>query len=181
MKYIFDFDDVLVHTTKKIKEHTYSVLEKAGVSRGLSEEYIEKERRSLFSLKKMLAHFSVSESLYEEIMKETKNFVNNELVEIVKKIGKSDCYIITYGDKEFQMEKIKRAGIESLFSEIIVVLESKKEAVEKICAQHRDEKVIFIDDKAKHFKDLDFVKYPNLKTILYDEKSFKKVTIEINK
>ena len=39
-----------------------------------------------------------------------------------------------------------------------------------------NEEVIFVDDKAKHFEDLDFKKYPNLKTVLYDDKGFEKLS-----
>ena len=99
---------------------------------------------------------------------------------IIKKLGKENCYIVTLGNEEFQRDKIKRAGIESLFFKIVVVWGSKKEAVEKICAKHINEKVIFIDDKAKYFEDLDFKKYPNLKTILYNERGFEKVLFRDN-
>src|SRR3989344_5835061 len=73
------------------------------------------------------------------------------------------------------LSKSKSTGLESFFSDIIIVAGSKKEAVEKICAKYKDEKVIFIDEKAKYFEDLDFVKYPNLKTVLYDEKGLEKL------
>ena len=166
MKYIFDFDDVLSHTTKRFKEHVIPVLEKDGVSRNQIEEYFKSEQWNLFSFKKMLAHFSLSD-LYEEIMQEVKFFTNKELVREIEKIGKHNCYIVTYGDEEFQLDKIERTGIASLFSEIIVVSRSKKEAVEKLAGKHRDEEVVFIDDKSQNFEDLDFEKYPNLKTILF--------------
>jgi FMN phosphatase YigB (HAD superfamily) len=179
MKFIFDFDDVLFHTNNEneFRGNIYSKLEKVGISRDLVKEYIERERESKdsFSLKKMLIHFSVPESLYEEIMHECKNFVNKELLEIIKKLGKKNCFILSYGQKEYQQDKIKRAGIIPLFSEITITLGSKKEAVEKICAKHKGERVIFIDDKARHFEDLDFKKYPNLETILYDEQGFEKL------
>ncbi|OGI66512.1 hypothetical protein A3H53_02740 [Candidatus Nomurabacteria bacterium RIFCSPLOWO2_02_FULL_40_10] len=176
MKFIFDFDDVLFHTTKKFREHENAILEKAGISRETSMEYSKKERWNLFSLRKMLAHFSVPPELYEKIMEKSKNHVNEELREIIEKLGKPNCYLVTYGDEEFQLDKIKRSGIMPLFSEVIVVIGSKKEAIEKICAKYKNEKVIFVDDKAKHFEDLDFIKYPNLKTILYDERGLEKLT-----
>ena len=44
MKFIFDFDDVLVRTTKGFREHIYSTLEKVGVPRELGKKYLEKER-----------------------------------------------------------------------------------------------------------------------------------------
>src|SRR3990167_7630412 len=98
MKYIFDFDDVLSHTTKRFKEHVIPVLEKDGVSRSQIEEYFKSEQWNLFSFKKMLAHFSLSD-LYEEIMQEVKFFTNKELVREIEKIGKHNCYIVTYGDE----------------------------------------------------------------------------------
>lgn len=174
MKFIFDFDDVLFHTTKHFKENIYLSLEKAGISRNSVVEYLEKNP-NLFSLRKTLAHFSAPHGLYEEIMEESKIFVNNELIELIKKLGRSNCYIVTYGEEEWQNFKIKKTGLSELFSEIIVVPGSKKEAVEKICAKYKDEKVVFVDDRAKHFEDLDFKKYPNLKTILYDEKGLEKL------
>ena len=75
--------------------------------------------------------------------------------------------MITHGEKEYQLDKIKKTGITPLFSEIIVIQGSKKEAVERVCAKHKGEEVIFIDDRADRFADLDFKKFPNLKTILY--------------
>jgi FMN phosphatase YigB (HAD superfamily) len=174
MKFIFDFDNVLFHTTPGFREHVYTSLERVGISYDSSKEYLEKERLNLFSLKKMLIHFSATEDLYEEIMSENTNFVNDELLKVIRKIGKSNCYIVTYGEEEFQLDKIKKAGIDSFFCEIIAVPGSKKEAVEKICIKHNDEKVIFIDDTAKHFEDLDFKKHPNLQTIHYDEQGFDK-------
>jgi FMN phosphatase YigB (HAD superfamily) len=179
MKYIFDFDNVLFDTSKKFKEHMILVLEKIGVSPDSVRDYCDKERWNQFSLKKMLNHFSVKEDFYEKIMSKNKNFVNGELIEVIKKLGRSNCFILTYGDEEFQLNKIKRTGIGAHFVEIIVVSGSKEEAIEKICDKYKKEKVLFIDDKTKHFEDLDFKKYPNLKTIFYDENGLEKLKAEI--
>jgi len=167
MKFIFDFDDVLFHNTKLFKEHMYMSLEKTGIPRNTAEEYYKTVRVNRFWLKDFLHHFSLEKSMYEKLLNESKNFTNKELVTLMKKLGRENCYIVTHGNEEYQRDKIRKAGIESFFSEIIVVQENKKEAVEKICAKHKDEKVIFIDDKAHHFENLDFKKYPNLTTILY--------------
>ncbi len=172
MKFIFDFDDTLFHTSKSLRPQIFSVLEKVGISRDKIEDFIEKSRLNnklnrFFSLKKMLHHFNVREALYEEIMKDCENCVNEELIEIVKKIGKNDCYIVSYGDEEFQLDKINRTNIATLFSEIHIVSDSKKETIEAICVKHNKEKVVFFDDNDINFKDLDIKKCPNLKTILY--------------
>ena len=174
MKYIFDFDDVLFHNTKKFKEHMYITLEKAGISRDVAEKYYKTVRENQFWLKDFLRHFSLPESLYEKMMDETKGFTNKELLNVLRTLGKENCYIVTHGNEEYQRDKIRITGIEPLVSEIIVISDSKKNAVEEICARHSEETVIFIDDKEHHFKNLDFKKYPNLKTILYDENGTQK-------
>jgi len=180
MKFIFDFDDVLFDNTKQLKEYMYECLDKAGISRDIAEKYYKTVRENRFWLKDFLHHFSLTESMYEKILKKSKNFTNKELLTLVKKLGKENCYIVTHGNEEYQRDKIRITGIEPFFSEIFVISNSKKGAVEKICAKHKNEKVIFVDDKAKHFEDLDFKKYPNLKTILYDEKGLEKVLAEID-
>ncbi|HTE48889.1 MAG TPA: HAD family hydrolase [Candidatus Paceibacterota bacterium] len=174
MKVIFDFDGVLFNT-KEFLRHLYACLEREGVSNTSTNEYYNKVGGTQFSLKKLLSHFSVRANLYEEILGESKNFINKELLKIVRKLGRENCYMITHANKEWQLDKIKSTGIGSFFSEIIIVSESKKEAVEKICALNINEEVVFIDDKTKYFEGLDFKKYPNLKTILYDEKGLKKL------
>src|SRR6185503_4934100 len=120
MKFIFDFDDVLFHTSKRFKTHVIPILGKHGITSEQVVGYFKKEQWNKFSMRKMLASFSLHENLYEEVMNQNKNFVNEEVIEIIKEIHKKNCYIITYGDEEFQLDKITRAGIAPLFSEIIV-------------------------------------------------------------
>jgi len=181
MKYIFDFDDVIFQTTRRRKEFIYPFLEKLGISMNEIDEYYKKERGQNFSMKNLLKNFSLpEEEMYEKIMHNSEEFANKKLISVIKKLGKENCYIITYGDDEFQLDKIKRIGIEKLFSKIIVVSkDEKKKIIENICKKHKDEKVLFVDDKIKHFKNIDFKKHPNLKGILYDERGLEKIKAEI--
>jgi HAD superfamily hydrolase (TIGR01509 family) len=167
MKYIFDFDGVLFDASKTFRRHIFKVLEQAGVSQNLVEQYLENERWNCYSLNKMLKYFSVSENLYEEIMKIVPDLMNKELLKVIKEEGKNNCYLLSYGDKEYQTNKIKRAGVVNLFSKIIVVSGSKTEVIEELCALHKNENVVFVDDKKKHLDELDLAKCPNLKTILF--------------
>ena len=175
MKFIFDFDEVLLHTGKHYTEHAFQLLEKGGIPNNLVQEYYTKERLNLFSMKKLVQHFSLPEKLYEEIMSEISKYKNDKLLEIIQKLEKSNCFVLTFGEDEYQLDKIQRTGVGNLFSKIFVVQGSKKETIEKICTTYKNETVLFVDDKAKHFEDLDFEKYPNLKTILYDEQGLEKI------
>ncbi len=172
MKYIFDFDDVIFQTTKHRLDHMFPLLEKSGVSRDKMDEYYKEMRLAGFSLKNAISDLIKDgdldkEKLHDEIMSTGKNYINTELIEAIKKLGKDNCFLITHGGDEFQKEKINRAGVASMFLEIIILIGSKKKAVEDICERFKDETVIFVDDKPQYFEDLDFKKYPNLKTILY--------------
>jgi FMN phosphatase YigB (HAD superfamily) len=178
MKYIFDFDDVLFQTTRHRLEHMFIVLENAGIPKSEVEEYYKNGKNgevNRFSLKNLLTHFSLSENTYEEIMGNMEDFMNDALIKQIQKLGKKNCYLVTAGHKEFQLDKVTRSGIATFFAEIIVASGTKKEAVEKICADFKDEEVIFIDDKKHFFKDLDFKKHPNLKTILYTGQDLSKI------
>jgi len=170
MKYIFDFDDVIFETTRRRLEHVYPFLEERGIPVSEIDDYYKKVRGEQFSIKKLLKHFSLGEELYEEMMHGSETFANPELIELIKKMGKENCYLITYGDEDFQRDKIKILNVGSLFLEIIVVpTDEKRKLIEEICARYPDETVLFIDDKAKHFVNLDFKKYPKLRTVHWDK------------
>ncbi len=165
MKYIFDFDDVLFHMTKMRKQNLYPALGKKGVLVKDIDSYYAVARKNHFSLKDLIAHFSLPTELYEEIMAQVPNFRNEELLSVIRELGKENCFIVSYGNHEFQLDKITRSGIGDLFQEVLIVPGSKKEAVEAISEQYEKEEVYFFDDKAHHFEDLDLVKYANLRPI----------------
>ena len=184
MKLIFDFDDTL-SDTKRFKERLFSSLENIGIPRIIGEAEYEKIKSAgvCFSLKTFLNSILKAnnfnqkklQSLYEEISEIFPSLLDKNLIEIVKRLGRQNCYIVTYGDNEYQMEKIKKSGIISLFQEIYTTSTSKKEIVEQLCAKYSNEKIIFIDDKVHHFENLDIKKYPNLVPVLYDEKGLEKL------
>jgi FMN phosphatase YigB (HAD superfamily) len=174
-KYIFDFDDVLFFNTEKFKKHMYKCFEEIGVSYDTVKKYYAIEIEKGWTLPNLVASIiegekinSINkEELTEKIMGECKNFVNTELIDQIKKLEVKDCYMVTHGVKEYQLEKVSRTGLGPLFTQIFTVLDTKKGPVEMICKQFKDAEIVFVDDKEKRFEDLDFQKYPNLRTVLY--------------
>jgi FMN phosphatase YigB (HAD superfamily) len=174
-KYIFDFDDVLFLNTEKFKKHMYKCFEEIGVSYDTVKKYYKIEKEKGWTLHGLVASVLKGENitktdkkaLSEKIMGGCKNFVNNELIDQIKKLEVKDCYMVTHGVKEYQLEKVTRIGVGPLFTQIFTVLDTKKGPVEMICEQFKDDEVVFIDDKEKRFADLDFEKYPNLRKVLY--------------
>ncbi len=183
MKFIFDFDDVLFNSTKQLKKRIYMCLDKIGVSYDTAEVYYKEVRGGEFSLKNFISNLLAQEKIknikmedvYKDIMSKCPDFVNKELVEVVRSLGKENCYLVTYGEYEFNKAKVEKSGLAPLFCEVNIVPGSKKEIIYDICNRNKDDKVLFVDDKVKFFEDLDFKKYPNLKTILYDEQGLGKL------
>ena len=189
MKLIFDFDDVIMNTSLLKKKITSSFY-KLGVPKEIADNYYELRDKNIpFSLKLFLMSFLEKEKiksvsyleLYEKIMKICPDILNKEVVQIAQNAGKENSFIVTNGDKEFQMDKIKKSGIESFFSEIYITNGSKKDIVENICLKNLNEKVIFVDNKIEFFNDLDIERCKNLKTILYDVNGFENLVVEIKK
>ncbi|MBP6060459.1 MAG: hypothetical protein KA515_00420 [Candidatus Pacebacteria bacterium] len=183
MKFIFDFDDVLFNNTKEFKPYMYGILENAGIPRDVAEPYYQQVRVNQYWLKDLLKYFSLNENLYEKILDKNviEKFINHEVLSLVKNIGKENCFILSHGGEEFQLDKITKTDIKHLFSDVFVIFDTKTTTIEKICTTHPNEQVVFIDDKTKYFEGLDFVKYPNLKTILFDENGLEKLKIEVAK
>jgi FMN phosphatase YigB (HAD superfamily) len=181
MKLIFDFDYTLFDSSL-FKDHIFETLEQAGIGREVSQKYYNEVRENQFSLKNYLRDLGVAneDKVYETIMNTCPGFVKIEMLEIAKSLGIENCYIATNGDKDFQMAKIDRCGIASLFQEIYITPGSKKEFIERICEKFPNEKVIFADDRQRFFEDLNTEKYPNLKTILFDEHGLEKLKKEIS-
>ena len=177
MKYIFDFDRVLFNTSLFITGHIYPAFAELGVSKEEINRYFKEKGLKHFSLKGLIKNFSLEDGLYTRIMSGCKTLVNEDLIALVKRLGKENCYMLTFGEHEFQKEKIDRSGIADLFSEIFIVPNSKADVLRKICARHKDETVIFLDDKEEHFKGLGDI--PNLRTILFDEQGLAKLRLEM--
>ena len=168
MKYIFDFDDVLLFTTRHRKECIFPLVEQAGVSKEALEAYYAVARKERFSPHKLIQYFELPEALYEKIMAQLKDFLNLEVLALIQKLPKEDCFINSYGEEAYQKEKIERTEVDKFFSRVLIEpAVSKKETIENICLEFPNEQIFFIDDKSESFADLDTQKYPNLKTILY--------------
>jgi len=179
MKYIFDFDDVLFKNTEMLKPRMFQLIAVAGIDEEtIKGDYYRPEVRwQQFSLlnfiKKLFTAHNITgkdpKKLYEEIMSECHNFLNMDLVEEIKKLGKENCYIVTNGEDEFNWDKLRYSGILNYINEenVRVVPDTKKDAIKEICDLNRESRVLFIDDKAQFTQDINFADCPNLTTIVY--------------
>ncbi len=196
MKLILDFDDVLFNAgdfKKILFTRLEGYFENLSTGKHVSVADIqtrydlERLKDTPFALKSFLKSIfeEVHESslgvsiIYEEVMAQCHNCINDEVVAIVEKVGKKNCYIVTSGEREYQNDKIVRTGLGELVAQAIIVPGGKKEQIESLCRQFQDEEVIFVDDKNKYFTDIDMEVCKNLKTVLFNEHGLENLEAEI--
>jgi hypothetical protein len=172
MKVIFDFDDVLFNA-KAFKEMIFFELEKEGAVNVKEKYQIEREKKRSFDLKLFLRSCSFNEekvnSLYDTCISFSKDLANQEMVSIITKLGKENIFVLSQGAEQFQRDKID-ATLGNLLDaiHIIIVPDSKKDDIVRICNQFRNEGVIFVDDKVEFLNNLPVSDLPNLKTVLFN-------------
>src|SRR3989344_2820925 len=183
MKYIFDFDDVLFKNTEMLKPRMFQLIAVAGIDEEtIKGDYYRPEVRwQQFSLlnfiKKLFTAHNITgkdpKKLYEEIMSECHNFLNMDLVEEIKKLGKENCYIVTNGEDEFNNDKLKYSGILNYFKKyhVKIVPDDKGDVIEEICRENKNEKIFFFDDKTCFIDELKKRNIPNLTSVLYEGES----------
>jgi FMN phosphatase YigB (HAD superfamily) len=189
MKLLMDFDDT-VFNAGKFKQHLFYVAERYGVN-DIELLYKQaRERDTPFSLKKFLQEAMetasvdkavVLDQVYEEVMAVCDSCINEEVLQVVRSIGKSDCSMVTQGDREYQEDKIDRSGVREYFSQVIIVTRTKKDVVEEFCQRYPTQDIIFVDDKVKFFNDIDMEKCGNLKTVVFNEHGLENLTAEIER
>lgn len=170
MKIIFDFDDVLF-STKDFKDVLFSGLEKFGVSSELLANYYFEHREHFINPRNFYYNFihdnelDISSKELDDVLNSLfsglKRFLNQELIDIVKKFGPENCFIISAGDSDFQMEKIKSCEIDELFGEIHIIGKDKNEVIEGLMSKFKGDEFIFIDDNKENIENARLVSSKN--------------------
>lgn len=163
MKIFIDFDDV-VFDTKEFKNDLIKIFGENGISQKdffLSYksakkaapfyklenqvEFLNKagEIRNLKNLRRSLGIF----------MRDLKGYIFKDALNFLEKLSNRDLYILSYGDKDFQAEKIKNSKIAHYFKKIIITNKNKAKAIKDLISNPK-ENYFFIDDKIEHLKEM---------------------------
>lgn len=185
MKLVLDFDDVFFNA-KKFKYLFFTELERRGFT-NIEQKYLQdRKENKVFSLYvflvRVMAETSVStvDEVYQEIIMTASQCLNEQIADLVRKVGKENCIILTQGESRFQMDKVKSSGAHDLVSQVVVVDTKKGESLKEICSQYSDEEVIFVDDKLEFVNEAIGIDCKNLITVLYDDSGFINLTKELN-
>lgn len=186
MKVLFDFDDVIFNS-QGFKNFMFQVLKDRGCVNVKSLYENTRKNGQLFSLYDFIHEADntftseVQEEIYQQIIGISEHCINQEVFDSMKRLGKQNCYIVTSGEPRFQMDKIKRSIGSDAVQEVIVVGVSKAEVIHNLCRKHADEEIIFVDNDANFFKDIDMMQCENLKTVLFNENGIGNLEAELQK
>jgi FMN phosphatase YigB (HAD superfamily) len=185
MKIFIDFDDVLFNTNSFVED-----IEKIFAGHGVSEKVFKKYYREPKSEKesKIIRKYNPYEQIkrikasgirigaldksLKSFLKDTRKYLFKDGKKFLNKLKKEDLYVVSYGDRKFQMEKIKNSGIAKYFKKIVIADVSKAVGIRKILKCRNiipGEALIFIDDRAKFLEDIK-KSYPGMATFLFKRK-----------
>jgi len=182
MKIFIDFDDVLFNT-KLFYEGIKNVFFENGISEEIFKKYykdpeIEKKRgiiqkynpyKQIEKIGKIGIETKKLKRDFSNFIKNTSQYIFEDGIEFLEKMKNEDLYIISYGDRKFQNEKIINSGIAKYFKRISIAETTKAAAIRKILKDKKvkeGEALIFIDDRERFLRDIK-ESYPGMVTFLF--------------
>ncbi len=130
MNYYLDFDYTLFDT-HAFREELYKILEQNGLDKtylALTPEQKNNEQK-LLNIRELFTNLSISKNIpiesflvpLDELYSRCEEFVYDDTVEFLKYLKSKNhkLFILTWGEKEFQKEKIKASKLYDFFDEII--------------------------------------------------------------
>ena len=163
MNIFLDFDDTLFDV-KKFKRELFWIFH----TMGFSLDSVEVSYRESIKLNYLSGivyspkwhfrilcekhHVRVNMSMYKKIEdfldNDFSHYVFDDAVGFLQYFHKEHRYILSFGDDDFQRQKIRQSGIERLFSHIYITQGEKYETIARVCEDKR-EQIYFLDDSEK--------------------------------
>lgn len=159
MNYYLDFDYTLFNTYE-FRKGLYKILEENGLDKNYLKITPEMKQNNpkLLNVKEVFKSLSKSKNIplekflapLKELYDMAEKFVYSDTIEFIKylKENENKVYILTWGDKEFQEEKLKASKLYNYFDGIIYAEKLKYEL------EIDYENSIFVDDSIRDLKGL---------------------------
>lgn len=179
MKIFVDFDDVLFNT-KDFLYDIEDIFKKNGISEKIFRRYYKDgsekkgdEKVRKYNPKEQIKRIKAAgfetkkaEKEISRLLKHTSKYIFADGIAFLKKLKEEELYIVSFGEKRFQGEKIKNSGIGKYFKKILIVDVSKAVGIKKVLSKKNiepGEALIFLDDRVKFLRDIK-KSYPGMVT-----------------
>lgn len=157
MKFYLDFDYTLFNTYEFRKE-LYKILEANKCNRDMLKLTIETGNHKLINIREKFKALSKQKNIpldnfikpLEELYNNCEKYIYDDVIDFLKYLKQQNHkkYILTWGEKEYQKEKVKATKIEKYIDEVIYTDKLKY----NLDIQYKDG--IFIDDSIRDLKGL---------------------------
>lgn len=168
-----DFDETLFDNTKA-RNFILNDLKEHGITQeiwGETYELVKKEYKGVYNREEHFFHLSqrASQSFdvsvhYKKYIEFVSECIYPDVLPFLKRYKESRVVIVTYGEEEFQTEKIEHSNILEYIDATIITDRAKSEALKDVFDGVSG---IFIDDRIEHLDDIKKA-YPTIETILID-------------
>ncbi|MBR4110456.1 MAG: HAD family hydrolase [Clostridia bacterium] len=183
MNFYLDFDYTLFNTYE-FRNELYKILESNNCNRDALKLTIEEGNHKLINIREKFKELSKRKNIpienfikpLEELYNNCEKYIYDDSIEFLKYLKQQNhkLYILTWGEKEYQKEKVKASKLEKYVDEVIYT-EKLKYNLE---IQYKEG--IFIDDSVRDLKGLHAKKAKNVFRIkrVNGKNSHKELNIE---
>lgn len=89
-----------------------------------------------------------------QFLLQSKQFVFSDVVRSLQKFDRNDLIILSYGENDFQMQKIVQSGVLTYVSDVIITQGDKSREIEMYMQRDPDHDIVAIDDNVKHLMNI---------------------------
>lgn len=158
---VFDFDRTLFDA-QRFKDDLKAVFVNAGLAESVFDETftpvrankdgysIDKQLKVLKSYKDVsMEQLNQVQMGMKMVLRHSQDYVFADVLPLLEKFSNQALYyVLTFGNKEFQIEKLQQAGLDAYFQQIVSTLnETKVDEFKDICNANIGEDIYYIDDK----------------------------------
>lgn len=134
MNFYLDFDYTLFDTYV-FRQDLYKILKKNGLSKDYLRLTNEAEEHNLLNIRNVFNHLSQKENIpldqfinpLEKLYKKGYKYLYGDTIDFIKDLKNNGhtVYILTWGNKEYQKEKVESSGVEKFVDGVICTEELK--------------------------------------------------------
>ena len=157
MKFYLDFD-YTIFDTYEFRKELYKILESNGIDRKYLKLTLETENSKLINIRETFKELSVKTNTpinnfiepLEKLYNECEKYIYPDVVNFLEYLREKNCdiYILTWGQKEFQKEKVSASKIEKYLDGVIYTEKLKY----NLDIDYKNS--VFIDDSIRDLKGL---------------------------
>lgn len=167
MKIFVDFDNTIFDTRHQFLEEFFGVFEKYGVSQNVFDNTLPHFSKTALQtgecyspqehikIIKKITGKNIDEKVFLREMamflEDLEECIFADFYAFAHHYEKKDLIILSYGNHDFQKQKIDGSGVRQFFADIIITQGDKAKEIKKYMYNFPSEEAVLIDDKLGYF------------------------------